>query len=161
MNTGVKIHWDYIEDLIITDNFNRYKTESRVALTRWHMPNWCGMWSQCGNSSSMSFTSKNMPAVQAGNTYQQSLLGGLERRKRSTLEAGATDKKRWERDHQNNVKNKLYAWDWTYSDSQVLTTGSLIASALYIVIPGSSLKRIKISEEDGWARYSWCRLAPV
>lgn len=30
--------------------------------------------------------------------------------------------------------------------SQVLTTGSLIASALYIVIPGSSLIGIKISE---------------
>lgn len=45
--------------------------------------------------------------------------------------------------------------------SQVLTTGSLIASALYIVIPGSSLIGIKISEGRKSTHYSWCRFVPV
>lgn len=110
------------------------------------MPNWCGIWSQCGNISSMVFISLNMPAMLAGNTYQQSLSGGQESRNLSTFDAGATTEK-----HTTNLSDSVsrrtacVGQDWIYIYSQVLTTGSLIASALYIVIPGSSLTRIKIS----------------
>lgn len=109
------------------------------------MPNWCGMWSQCGNISSMVFISLNMPAMLAGNTYQQSLSGGQESRNLSTFDAGATTEK-----HTTDLLDSLcrtasVGQDWIYIYSQVLTTGSLIASALYIVIPGSSLTRRKIS----------------
>lgn len=98
--TGIKYINTYV--LIIWWKPKQIPDKNNNALTRWHMPNWCGIWSQCGNSSSMSFTSKNMPAVLAGNTYQQSLLGGLESRKRSTLEAGATTRK-----HRNTFRKKL------------------------------------------------------
>lgn len=111
------------------------------------MPNWCGIWSQCGNISSMVFISLNMPAMLAGNTYQQSLSGGQESRNLSTFDAGATTEKHMTNSSDSLCRTACVGQDWSglYIYSQVLTTGSLIASALYIVIPGSSLTRITIS----------------
>lgn len=61
---------------------------------------------------------------------------------------GRGNYKKTQKHCQKKVTNNLHVHDWTYRYSQVLTTGSLIASALYIVIPGSSLTEMKISERS-------------